>query len=265
MSDDGSGGSFSSLKDVTVRGSREWVAEQGFGFVATSYGDVGEGTVVWRPPPGDPDGGHSCPRDRSSRARESSDRAARRAKAKVRRYCVQNHCSRMWTLTFAVSTPELRTARRALNRFMVRLREHLGHAVPYVAVPELHPGGHGIHWHLVLPPIFIDWAEFGRLWGEGHVLYSDGKRGAGVGGRELARRAAGYVSKYVTKDLEWVEPGAHRYEVAQGFTVRVERRVCVSLIHAQAWLCEGRETLRQWSSRDQEAWYGPACWWFDYG
>ncbi|GAA1910974.1 hypothetical protein GCM10009737_10530 [Nocardioides lentus] len=83
-----------------------------------------------------------------------------------------------------------------------------------------------------------------------------------------ARRAAGYLSKYVTKGFE--DPGrarltgAHRYEVAQGFQPTVVR---LSGCSSDAVLNDaiehmGYEPSQVWSSNEAELWQGPPAVWF---
>src|SRR4051812_40417715 len=72
--------------------------------------------------------------------------AARRARAKVRRYGAANRLNRFWTLTYAGSGCfDQAQVRTDLGEFFRGLRSELGEAFPYVWVPEWHPGGHGLH------------------------------------------------------------------------------------------------------------------------
>jgi len=115
------------------------------------------------------------------------------------------------TLTFA---GEARTCSQAYVYFrlgMQRFRTYFGSEFAYIAVPEFHPKGHGVHFHLLvwgIPEHFGDVRDKGRtsrkgserthrilagLWGFGFV---DCQR---TDGNE---RLAGYLSKYLTKALE---------------------------------------------------------------
>jgi hypothetical protein len=194
----------------------------------------------------------------------NKERAQRRARSRVRRYCVANQLSRLWTLTYADAEWDVEHVKRDVNEFVRALRAELKRSLAYVVVLELHPEGHGIHVHLVLEAMFVNKTRLQEIWGHGLVQYSDRKSGHSRGGRERARMAAGYVSKYLGKDLGWVGVGRHRYEVAEGFAVRVERSPAVT------WpeLCELVEALtggvapyRSWSSRQSPDFTGPPCWW----
>ncbi len=153
--------------------------------------------------------------------RNASD-AARRARAKVRRYCAANRLNRLGTLTYG---PPFCTdpgrLRRDVAEFVRRLRREVGEAFPYVWVPELHADGERFHLHFALGR-YIHYTAIRRAWGHGFVhitLLGDLPVGAGTLGE--ARKAAGYLSKYMGKDLGRVDgSGLHRYEVGQGFQPR---------------------------------------------
>lgn len=80
-----------------------------------------------------------------------------------------------------------------------------------------------------------------------------------------ARLAAGYLARYVGRELE-DQPrraGLHRYEVAQGFQPeRVEcyGRSAEDVIERASGLM-GKRAERVWLSASVEGWRGPpACW-----
>lgn len=114
--------------------------------------------------------------------------------------------------------------------------------LPYVLVPEFHRDGH-VHAHALLSR-FVAKDLLVTTWGEGFV---DVRRFQGKkGGREAARRAAGYASKYVAKTFELydqgegVTVGRHRYEVGQGFQPEAVKRTGYrSLEEAMAWVVDG--------------------------
>jgi hypothetical protein len=155
-------------------------------------------------------------------------------------------------------------------RFFRLLRAALGgRAFPYVWVPEWHSSGHGLHVHFAVGQ-FIARSKIETAWGHGFVhikRLSD----LPVGSTSLheARRAAGYLSKYVTKTFAAGAAerlaGMHRYEVAQGFQPPVVRLVGVS---ADDVLCQAVEQMAgvmpaiSWSSGDVNDWQGPPAVWF---
>jgi hypothetical protein len=72
-----------------------------------------------------------------------------------------------------------------------------------------------------------------------------------------ARRAAGYLSKYVGKAFDDHRvPGLHRYEIAQGFKPTRTRVYGRTEPQALAAACAvmGSEPTRLWSSAQDPAW-----------
>ena len=77
-------------------------------------------------------------------------------------------------------------------------------------------------------------------------------------------KAAGYLPKYVGKDLGRVDgSGLHRYEVAQGFQPRGVSIGGSTSDEVIAWAetCMGAPAELVWRSRDGEAWDGPPAIW----
>lgn len=156
----------------------------------------------------------------------SSERAARRARGKLRRYAVANKLTRMITLTTAHQSHDERRVKREFRSFVKRgLRVTLGYRGAYAIGFERHRSG-AVHAH-VLVGGYLPQAALERAWGHGFVFV---QRFGGRGGREAARSAAGYLAKYVGKSFDegGMAGGLHRYEVAQGFTVRQVRVFALS-------------------------------------
>lgn len=150
----------------------------------------------------------------------------------------------------------------AVGSFVRRLRAFLGvERLPYLYVVESHKDGH-LHGHLLLDR-FVDADALARLWGNGWV---DVRRfaSAGRGGREAARRAAAYASKYVGKSLGLdLEHGQHSYEVAQGFDPTVVcRRGYGSSWSAVGWVLGHRQAIvHRIDSGDCDDYSGPPWLW----
>ncbi len=174
--------------------------------------------------------------------------------------------NRLGTLTYAgEGCHDPAQVRADVAAFFRTLRGSLGGApLPYVWVPEWHKSGHGLHVQFAVGR-FIQRGVIDAAWGRGFVhikRLSD----LPVGSTPLheARRAAGYLSKYVTKSFTDTEgerkAGLHRYEVAQGFQPPVTRFVGVS---ADDVLVQAVEEMRgqlpsvSWSSDQVEDWQGP--------
>lgn len=188
--------------------------------------------------------------------------AARRARSKVRRYCAAHRLNRLGTLTYAgVGCHDPAQARLDVADFFRALRALLGgDPFPYVWVPEWHKSGHGLHLHFAVGR-FIRRGLIEQAWGRGFVhikLLSD----LPVGSTTLqeARRAAGYLSKYVSKTFTEDEAsrvaGLHRYEVAQGFQPAVTRlrgRSSVEVLTAAIEVM-GSHPSTWWCSDDKDDW-----------
>ena len=191
--------------------------------------------------------------------------AARRARAKLRRYCAANGLNRLGTLTYrGVGCHDPRLLRGDVAGFFRALRRSLGNQpVAYVWVPEWHKSGHGLHVHFAVGR-FVPRGRIEQAWGRGFVhIKLLGDLPVGAGTLAESRLAARYLSKYVTKSFDEALPGLHRYEVAQGFqptAVRVTGRSADEALDAASAIMGGRPA-RVWRSDDQEDWQGPPAVW----
>ena len=193
--------------------------------------------------------------------------ASRRARTRVRRYCAANRLNRLGTLTYAgEGCHDVRQVREDIAVFFRNLREARGgQPFPYLWVPEWHPGGHGLHVHFAVGH-FIARRLIDDAWGHGFIgikLLSD--LPVGSGRLEEARRAAGYLSKYVGKSFGEDRPtDLHRFDVGQGFQperVRVYGRTCREALAEAGELMGSPVPSRVWESRAVEGWQGPPAVW----
>lgn len=210
------------------------------------------------------------PREASGRGADPERAAAeaiRRARAKIRRYGVANRLNRLATLTYAgEGCHDPVQLRQDVAAFFKTLRPAFeGRAFPYVWVPEWHPGGHGLHVHFIVGR-YVRQSLIREAWGRGIVhIKLIGDLPVGSGTLAEARKAAGYVCKYIGKGLadERRRAGLHRYEVAQGFQ---PERIYVygetdadAIARASEYMARAPETI--WRSSSVERWRGPpACW-----
>jgi hypothetical protein len=194
--------------------------------------------------------------------------AVRRAHAKVRRYCVANRLTRLSTLTYAgEGCYDPRVLRQDVGEFMRQLRQGMGERIAYLWVPEWHAQGHGLHIHFAVGR-YVPRGLIERSWGRGYVsikLLGDLPIGTNRAGE--ARKAAGYLAKYVSKTFDSEETrGLHRYEVAQGFQPRavavVGRTDLEILERASAYM--GGEPNVRWYSNENPDWHGPPAIWFQW-
>jgi hypothetical protein len=198
--------------------------------------------------------------------------AARRARGKGRRYCAAHRLNRLGTLTYrGAGCHDPAQLRRDVAGFFRSLRSLQGGTrLPYLWVPEWHKTDHGLHVHFAVGR-FIPRGQIEAAWGRGFVhikRLSD----LPVGSTSLheARRAAGYLSKYVSKSFAPDEAqhlaGLHRYEVAQGFqppVTRLRGRSSQELVAAASAAMGGAPSQR-WSSDDAEGWMGPPAVWLSW-
>lgn len=190
----------------------------------------------------------------------------------MRRYCAANRLNRLGTLTYrGAGCHEPAQIRADLGEFFRQLRDGIdGKPFPYVWVPEWHKSGHGLHAHFAVGK-FIRRAAIERAWGRGFVhIKLLGDLPVGSGSLSEARRAAGYLSKYVTKtftDPDARVLGLHRYDVAQGFqpqSVALTGESSADVL-GQASTVLGRDPVTRWSSSDVEDWQGPPAIWAQWG
>jgi hypothetical protein len=195
--------------------------------------------------------------------------SARRSRTALRRYCAANGLNRLGTLTYAGAGCHDPVQLRAdLAEFWRGLRGRLGGSpLPYVWVPEWHPRGHGLHAHFAVGR-FVKQSLIEAAWGRGFVSI---KRltdlPVGSTSWDEARKAAGYLSKYVTKSFDADLGGLHRYDVAQGFKPArlLIEGVSSEDVLAQACVVMDARPGREWSSRDSAGWQGPPAVWFAWG
>ncbi|MFY9913440.1 MAG: hypothetical protein WAK18_02145 [Nocardioidaceae bacterium] len=196
--------------------------------------------------------------------------AQRRARTKLRRYCAAHRLNRLASLTYrGEGCHDPVQLRRDVGQFFRSLRAFLGgRPFPYVWVPEWHKTDHGLHVHFAVGR-FVPRRLIDAAWNRGWVhikLLSD--LPVGFTSLDEARKAAGYLSKYVTKSFGDDESarlaGLHRYEVAQGFQPVAQRFVGQSRGHVLDQACDamGRRPSISWFSDDVEDWKAPPAMWF---
>lgn len=144
----------------------------------------------------------------------------RRAAAHVRRFIRANGLEYLWTGTYQEAPADRCQVVRDVRRFLERLQRAYGR-MPVVVVIERGGKNGRLHVHFAVER-WLPHERVTQLWGHGFTWVGDpGKLGARTGARKLA----GYLSKYVTKDLEAAaadgqpaERGAgHRYGVTEGW------------------------------------------------
>jgi hypothetical protein len=228
----------------------------------TLYPEAGEGGGCFQPSLRRPAVGGGAPD-----VERSAQEAARRARAKLRRYLAANRLNRLATLTYAgAGCFDHRQLRLDVAGFFRGLRRTLGgRPLPYAWAPEWHPGGHGLHVHFAVGR-YVRQSLIREVWGRGIVhIKLIGDLPVGSGSLEEARQAAAYLAKYVSKNVaDERVPRLHRYEVAQGFQPQAQPLLGSSEEAVVGQACEamGGVPSRVWRSADQEGWLGPPAYWY---
>lgn len=197
---------------------------------------------------------------------------ARRAAVMIRRRARAAQLTRLWTLTFpAPGVHDYRRAAALFDRWMhdygAKLFRHV-----YVAVPELHPGGHGWHWHILtrghvsVNAVRRSWTRFlanrgltpsgGARWIRVHVAKEPSPR-----------RAARYVAKYIVKTIgAGIPKGMKRYRYGIGTSVPQPTRRWYDARPIGALYARIQDMVRQhvqhrpiwcWCSWEAEEWDPP--------
>jgi len=240
-----------------LREPREHQASWSF----TLYREAGEGGGCFQPALRTKAVGGGAPDELRTR-----EEAARRARTKVRRYCAANRLNRFATLTYAgEGCFEHAQLRSDAAGFFRGLRAGLGgKPLPYLWVPEWHPGGHGLHLHFAVGR-YVKHGLIRDVWARGRVhIKLIGDLPVGSGALEEARRAASYLSKYVAKNVgDQRIPRLHRYEVAQGFQPEKVglRGISDEDVIGQASDLMGGEPSIVWRSSQQEGWQASPAYW----
>ena len=202
----------------------------------------------------------------------SAAEAGRRACATIRRYCAANRLNRLGPLTYRGSgCHDPARVREHLGSFFRDLRTSTGgKPFAYAWVPEWHISGHGLHAHFAVGR-HIRRSAIDAVWGRGFVhIKLLGDLPVGSTNLSEARRAAGYLSKYVSKSF--AEPdtrvmGLHRYDVAQGFKPRpviVTGSSAADVLGTASAVFDSAPST-EWSSSSVEDWQGPPAIWAQWG
>lgn len=201
--------------------------------VLSVYETCGEATVHWQKASPEESAASALPKTgvRGSGSGRALVEGNRRARREVRRYCVHNQLTKLWTLTYATEhlPDDWEGVWKDLDRFRRRLYELLGKKVPVVLVVERGEDPDGtqrLHVHMAAESIYIDHAAMAAVWGRGHVHYRDrlaGRSKRHRGKRSQARAVASYLSSYLTKQDSTSagrEFNGKRYSKTTGFGAR---------------------------------------------
>lgn len=173
------------------------------------------------------------------------ERAARRAKKKIRHACKSALFDRMLTLTTRDAIFDRTQFQRMIEKFIRLVRKATGDAVPYVLTLEKHDSEKtsdekrgSLHAHIatrgrqnykLLQTIW----NFRVCGGRGYVRVSNGSKSM------KPSRIAGYISKYISKTFSEVEANKKSYWISHNIAAP-ERTVKLfkSLSEAFQWLAD---------------------------
>jgi hypothetical protein len=190
------------------------------------HGDL-EVTVVRRPPATQLRKVHGRQRADTDQCRrtlieqvEDYARSATRAQSTVRRLIQAACLDHMLTLTYRENRIDARQCDADLTRFLRLVRDNLQSDYPYVAVFERQKRGAG-HWHLAVAGrqnVSLLRTLWRKVVGEGNI---DVRSWSGRGrSGECSARLAGYLSKYISKDINQRPETPHRYRRSRNIVVQ---------------------------------------------
>jgi hypothetical protein len=207
----------------------------------------------------------------------SAEESKRRARTRLRRYCVSLGIDRLATLTFRCRRcdeapcccsegpdrpkhDELAFVDGCIEAFRRAVRLEFGD-VAMVVVVEHHEDGH-LHVHVGIGQ-FLDKYRFRTCWPHGYIDLRRLKAKA-LGKRETARaqarKTAAYLAKYVTKERH--DPFRKAYSTTKGLIAPPRRARFMTEAQCERWLLVvlgGEVPSYRWSSDEMESWDAPPC------
>ena len=237
------------------------------GWYLSLYPSAGEGGGCFRASVPRRESSEYVAKGSAANPERAAEEAGRRARGRLRRYCSSNRLNRLGTLTYAgEGCHDVEQVRLDVGDFFRNLRTGLGgNPLPYAWVPEWHKT-HGLHLHFAVGR-FVPRGLIDEAWGRGFVhIKLLGNMGHGATSLDEARRAAGYLSKYVAKTFTETDArllGLHRYDLAQGFQpakVSLYARSRDGLIDLASQTLESPPS-KVWTSDETPGWQGALAVW----
>lgn len=200
------------------------------------------------------------PAELVTRAQVNKKRSVMRSRGLLMDYAQEYGLGYLWTLTWAPDASgkgqsDWQAMVSQVRRFQERLSETFP-GMPYVIVPEWHPGGYGIHLHMGVGQ-FIHYSVINALWGHGRT---HSPRAKNLRGKVAPADCARYLAKYVSKTLGIAGLQGKRFWRPHGQTVTIVRHRFSSTVEAEGYAVAffgGELPAETWSSDDAEDWSGP--------
>ena len=161
---------------------------------------------------------------------ENLERSCRRAKRNVRLAAKTLGADRILTLTSRGYLTDLTLAWAVFDEFNRLMRKRFGNRWQYVIVPELHKSGEHIHFHLAISG-YLNASTVRFLWRlalKRRIVSAAHDHAPGnvdikfkPNYQDKTRRCARYISKYISKEMNWGKVNAKRYEKSRGLEPRL--------------------------------------------
>lgn len=153
---------------------------------------------------------------------DHKDRAARRARSRLRQLILSAGCDHLLTLTYRQNVTDYAQSSDDLSRFIRKVRRRFPDWV-FVAVPEKQKRG-AWHWHLAVigrQDVTFLREAWRSVIGEGNI---DVKPPTKKGRKHRRMGIVAYLSKYLTKTFseEYRELNVHRYRSSQGISIPIQ-------------------------------------------
>lgn len=243
-------------KTVVVRDYGHGVVEVGLSHAPLP----GHGEVDYRPRTAQ---GHLIPASKVKKI--NLDRSIRRSRAMIRRKCMSGGLNYLLTLTTRENKTDLDASFKDLSRFIRKVKKTIP-GWKYVAVVEFQKRG-AIHFHVAVKGfqnvrvLRSSWLSIVGV-GQGNVQVETPKNARYKSQKWHIAKLAGYLTKYITKDLCGVGSGRQRYRVAEGIEIPRQRTI-LSFPIGVDWLQEVFDSLGatlqfRYESKQGWAW---ACSW----
>ena len=182
----------------------------------TEYDGV-HGEVSWAVVNLESDYSNKATRGKSANRSVNENRSCRRAASKARKLIMAMQLNYMMTLTYRENMQDDEQAQKDFKKFIRKVRDLLGD-FPYLAVSELQARG-AYHWHIAVrgrQPVIALRQLWRSVVGEGSLRVDPPKKGGGgEQGFWNLPRLAGYLTKYIKKQMGHRGLNAKRYQASR--------------------------------------------------
>lgn len=179
--------------------------------------------------------------DQETKDKYNKERSLQRTKSKVRRLCISQNMSYMWTLTFAEKFHDVKGVQKDAGdldhawdfwRAFIKRCKRAGLVFDYIVTAEVQEkrmeeyGEKIYHFHFVTNKMLAVNADIAKdmkkehniedLWGHGFVYVSFRKK-------SQKSMVARYITKYISKMFDETEKTSHRYRCSKGMVIPCQK------------------------------------------